>query len=347
MWFPLQLTPDVVATRDVPAIQPRCAATSGGLHRRRCGATRLPTGDRSTSSSRPREARGLRSVVLQFEEAVLGEVRPSIEILGGAVLVLLLTAWTNVANLLLMRGAAVRGRSHCALPSARIGATCSDRSSSKPSSFRSAAPSSLCRSRRGRCGLLALAPPGIPRLETVQTRSLEPSRWSSVLRRPPWGWSDSAPRHGPPAARRPIGARDALPPADFHSWQHPFGAGCVSGRTRAAADGRCGGARGQSSATCTGPTWASRRIACTLVKVGLPAGCLRSHPTRHFAVFDELAGRVRRRTGRLRRHAGDLESVRGPGGWDANFVLEGQDAGTAAANPTLNLEAVAPGTSRH
>ena len=57
----------------------------------------------------PGDTRGLRAVVLAIRGAVLGSVRPSIEILFGAVVVLLLLAWSNVANLLLMRASARSG----------------------------------------------------------------------------------------------------------------------------------------------------------------------------------------------------------------------------------------------
>jgi predicted permease len=80
----------------------------------------------------------------------------------------------------------------------------------------------------------------------------------------------------------------------------------------------------------------------TLVKIGLPAGAYDAGE-RHLAVFDDLAGRVAAAPGVLGATPVILSPFVGPGGWDFTFALEGQGADAVAANPTLNLEAVAPG----
>jgi predicted permease len=80
----------------------------------------------------------------------------------------------------------------------------------------------------------------------------------------------------------------------------------------------------------------------TLVKVGLPAGTYDAQD-RHLGVFDELARRVAGAPGVVGATPVILSPFSGPGGWDASFLAEGQDARAETSNPTLNLETVAPG----
>jgi predicted permease len=80
----------------------------------------------------------------------------------------------------------------------------------------------------------------------------------------------------------------------------------------------------------------------TLVKIGLPVGAYDAYD-RHLAVFEGLAERVAATPGVSGATPVILSPFVGPGGWDASVALEGQGAEAAAANPTLNLEAVAPG----
>ncbi len=341
MWFPLQLTPDVVATRDYQPYS-LVARMRPGASMEAVRRDAAAYGREIDKLESPREARGLRSVVLPFDEAVLGGVRPSLEILGAGVVVLLLVAWTNVASLLLMRGASRSGE--LALRSA-LGAEWSDL-------LRPLIAEAVLLSLGGAAlalplaswtlgALLALAPPGIPRLETVQI--------------------------GPWAVAMVIGLATATVGVVG------FGAAAWAARQRADQPGF--GAR-QYLRTSTGRGPRSALVVCqvalallltagaavlavslrelqradmgfaadsiTLVKIGLPAGAYEARE-RHLAVFDDLAERVAAAPGVLGATPVILSPFVGPGGWDAGFALEGQDAEAVAANPTLNLETVAPG----
>ena len=340
MWFPLQLTPDVVATREYQpfSILARLRPGASIESVRRDAVAYVRQTDALES---PAQARGLRSVVLPFEEAVLGDVRPSIEILCGAVLVLLLTAWSNVANLLLMRGAARSGE--IALRSA-LGA---DRSDLLRPLLAEAALLALGGAVLAVpvadwtvAGLIAIAPPEIPRLEGVGLGSwtpamvaglagltmvvvgLGPAVWSARLRDGRLG-SAARDRGAAPAAR---GVRSALVVCQVGlALLLTAGAAVLAVSLRRLHQADMGFAVDSLS----------------LVKVGLPAG-IYDDPDRHLAVFEDLAHRVSAGRGVLGATPVILSPFVGVGGWDAGFALEGQDAGTAATNPTLNLEVVAP-----
>ena len=251
----------------------------------------MPTCDRPTALESPAQARGLRAVVLPFEEAVLGEIRPSIEILCAAVVVLLLTAWSNVANLLLMRGAARSGE--IALRSA-LGADRGDL-------LRPLLAEAVLLSLGGALlavpvaawtitGLIAVAPPGIPRLEevglgvwtpamvaglaglTMVVVGLGPAVWSARLRDGRLG-SAARDRGATPAAR---GVRSALVVCQVGlALLLTAGAAVLAVSLRRLHQADMGFAVDSLS----------------LVKVGLPAG-LYDDPDRHLAVFEDLARRV-------------------------------------------------------
>jgi predicted permease len=80
----------------------------------------------------------------------------------------------------------------------------------------------------------------------------------------------------------------------------------------------------------------------TLVKIGLPAGAYDTHEG-HLEVFDRLARQVAAAPGVAGATPVNISPFTGPGGWDASFVAEGQDARAETSNPTLNLETVAWG----
>ena len=252
MWFPLQLTPDVVATREYQpfSILARLRPGASIESVRRDAVAYVRQTDALES---PAQARGLRSVVLPFEEAVLGDVRPSIEILCGAVLVLLLTAWSNVANLLLMRGAARSGE--IALRSA-LGADRGDLL--RPLLAEAAllavggAVLAVPVADWTVAGLIAIRPTRDPAPRGSRTRFLDAGHGRRI------GGADNGSgraRTGGmvrPAARRPPWVGGSRPGSGTSRSRRPFSAGGVSGRTRPTAHRRGGGACGKSAATSPG-----------------------------------------------------------------------------------------------
>jgi predicted permease len=340
MWFPLELTPEVTATRKyqpfsiVARLRPGASIDAV----RRDAAAYV---SEIESIEPPGSTRNLRAVVLPFEDAVLGESRISIEILFLAVIVLLLVAWGNVANLLLMRASARSGE--LALRSA-LGAGQADlmRPLLAEAAVLALAGAALAMplAHWALVALIAVAPPEIPRLDSV---SLGP--WAPV-----WGAGLAAlsvlvTGVGPAlwSARRGNDLR--LGPRE-------------GGTTRAGRRARSALVVGQvglavllaagaivlavSLRRLHGSDMGFAAESVTLVKVGLPAGVYDTRD-RHLGVFEELARRVDAAPGVAGATPVILSPFTGPGGWDASFVAEGQGVGAEASNPTLNFETVAPG----
>jgi predicted permease len=340
MWVPLQLTPDVTTREYQPfSIVARLRPGASIEAVQRDAATYVREIE---AIEPPGNTRGLRAVVLPFEEAVLGDTRASIEILFAGVVLLLLLAWSNVANLLLMRASARSGE--LALRSA-LGADPGDlmRPLLAEAALLALAGAALALPMAywALTGLIAVAPPEIPRLDsvrlglwapacvvglaalTVLVVGLGPAAWSARLR-------DSRLRLGSrgggvtPGGRR---ARSALVVFQVGlALLLTAGAAVLAVSLRRLSEADMG--------------FAADRV--TLVKIGLPDGAYDTHE-RHLALFDALTRQVAAAPGVLGVTPVVLSPFTGPGGWDASFVLEGQDTRAASANPTLNLEIVAPG----
>ncbi len=340
MWFPLQLTPEVAATRQykpfsiVARLRP--GASVDAVRRDAAAYVRD-----IEAIEPPGDTRGLRAVVLPFEDAVLGDSRTSIEILFVAVLVLLLLAWGNVTNLLLMRGSARSGE--LALRSA-LGA---DQADLLRPLLAEAAVLALCGAALALplahwalVALIAIAPPEIPRLDsiglgpwalawvaglavlTVLVAGIGPAAWSARRGndiRP-------GPREGEASrARRRV-----------RSGLVVFQVGLAVLLTAGAA------VLAVSLRRLHGAPMGFAAESVTLVKIGLPAGIYEA-PDRRLEVFDQLARRVTAAPGVVGATPVILSPFTGPGGFDATFAVEGQDLRAETSNPTLNLEPVAPG----
>lgn len=340
IWFPLELTPEVTAKRDyqpfsiVARLRP--GASLDGL--RGDAATYV----RDVESVEPAGyTRGLRAVVSPFEDVVLGDSRSSIEVLALAVGVLLLLAWVNIANLLLMRASARAGE--LALRSA-LGADAGDLM--RPLLAEAAllalggAALALPLAHSALVALIAVAPPEIPRLDqvglgawsaacvallaalTVLVAGVGPALWSA--RR--GGDIRLGPREGGTtvAGQR---ARSALVVIQISlALLLTAGAALLSVSLRRLNRADMGFAAD----------------SVTLVKIGLPVGAYETRD-RHLGVFDELARRVVGAPGVAGATPVILSPYTGAGGWDASFVAEGQGAGAELTNPTLNFETIAPG----
>jgi putative ABC transport system permease protein len=340
MWFPLELTPEVTATRNYRPFSIVARLRPGGSldALRRDAAAYV----RATEAIEvPGETRGLRAVVLPFEDAVLGDSRTSIEVLFLAVVVLLLVAWGNVANLFLMRASGRSGE--LALRSA-LGADPGDlmRPLLAEAALLAMAGAALALplAHWALTALIAVAPPEIPRLDSVRLGPWAPA-WVAglavltvlIAAGGPAAWS--ARRHrmirlGPsgggssPAGRR---ARSALVVLQIGlALLLTAGAAVLAVSLRRLHRVDMGFAAG----------------SVTLVKIGLPAGVYDTHEG-HLALFDRLARRVAAAPGVAGATPVILSPFTGAGGWDASFAVEGQDARAEISNPTLNLETVAPG----
>lgn len=341
MWFPLQLTPEVTATRDyqpfsiVARLRPGASIDAV----RRDAATYVRQVE---ALEPPGNTRGLRAVVLPFEEAVLGNTRASIKILFAAVAVLLLVAWSNVANLLLMRGSARSGE--LALRSA-LGADPADLM--RPLLAEAVllalggAALALPLAYWAVAALIAVAPSEIPRLDgvrlgpwapawvaglavlTVLVVGVGPAAWSARLRHEEL-------RLGPREGGRTLGGRRVRSALVV----------CQVGLALLLTAGAA--VLAVSLRRLHGTDMGFAADSVTLVKIGLPDGAYDTHE-RHLALFDELARRVAAVPGVMGVTPVILRPFTGPGGWDVDFVLQDQDPRAATVNPTLNLEVVAPG----
>jgi putative ABC transport system permease protein len=339
MWFPLQLTPETVATRDYQPFS-LVARLRPGISLDAVRRDAEAYGREIDKLESPRELRQLRSVVLPFEEAVLGRVRPSLEILGAAVVVLLLVSWTNVANLLLMRAA---GRSGELALRCALGANWRDLA--RPHIVEAilltlgGAALALPIASWALRALLALAPPGIPRVETVQI-----GPWAVALILGLAATTMAVVGFGSAvwAARRQgngLGTRQYLQTPGDRSTRSALVV-CQIALALLLTAGAAVLAASLRQLQRADMGFAADSI--TLVKVGLPPGTYES-AERHLAVFEDLTARVAAAPGVSDATPVILSPFAGPGGWDASFALEGQGPDAVAGNPTLNLETVAPG----
>lgn len=80
----------------------------------------------------------------------------------------------------------------------------------------------------------------------------------------------------------------------------------------------------------------------TLVTLAIPRE-LGSSKNRLFSFYEELIARLAGARGVVSATPVMIEPFTGSGGWDATYSLPGQSSATAAINPTLDLQAVAPG----
>ena len=79
-----------------------------------------------------------------------------------------------------------------------------------------------------------------------------------------------------------------------------------------------------------------------LVTLAIPSA-LASSKERLFAFYGDLIARVVGTRGIVAATPVMIEPFTGSGGWDATYSLPGQSTAAAAANPTLDLQAIAPG----
>jgi putative ABC transport system permease protein len=341
IWVPLRLVPEVANSREF--------APFSIIGRLRPGATVEQSQREVAAFVREREAvylpgesRGQRVVVMPFRDAIVGEVRPAILILSAAVGLVLVIVIVNVANLLLIRGAA-RSRELAVRTALGAGRSRIVRQLFTETALLAAAGSfvGVLLAWWAVRGLAAIAPPELPRLGevgidvrvltfgvgvtaiTALACGLAPALWTA--------------RADLRAALRG-GARTGR---DSRGMQLIKQSLIVSQVALACIVAVGAGLLTKSLARLQQVEMGFVASRITLVKVALPHGKY-AERARRLDFFEGVAARV---GSTPRAHAATpviLAPFSGLGGWDATYTVEGQGQREAAENPTLNLEAVAP-----
>jgi putative ABC transport system permease protein len=291
-----------------------------------------------TDAERPPMLQGLRPVVTPLPDLIVGEVRPVLLILTAAVLLVLLIACINVANLLFIRGSA--RVQELAIRTA-MGA---DRGRIVRQLLTESGVLAVLAGAMGVVlayvavrGLVALAPPEVPRLESVRLDAavlafaaavtlgtallagLAPALWSSV---------------GNPSTTLRSGARVGSGTTRVRRVRQALVAGQIALALLVLVGA---GLLLRSLANLQRVDLGFPRESLLIATLSLPPDKVGSRQE-HLALLDEAIERARALPG-----VGAVTSVTrppfsGPGGWDAPYTGEGQPTEAREANPVLNLE---------
>jgi putative ABC transport system permease protein len=290
----------------------------------------------------PDAPRGLTLVVHAFKDVVVGDVRMALLVLFGAVGLVLLIASANVANLLLMRGEARRPE---LAVRAALGA---DRGRLARHLLAESLVLALVAGAVGLTvtwwslhALVALVPDGLPRLDSVRIDA------GVILFTIAVAFVTAALAGLAPAlssARTDLasqlrsGGRGATMRGARHGRRALVVAQVALAVTVVAAAGLL--TRSLLWLQTVDMGLASDRLV--FVQLELPQTKY-ADQARHFQFLDDLVTRLEGVPGVAAATAVNTPPFAGVGGWDVPaFTAEGQRAEQAAANPSLNLEAVAP-----
>ncbi len=294
--------------------------------------------ERLESNTRPDHPRGLVPVVRSFEAVIVGDVRPAMLVLFGAVALVLLIAAANVANLLLLRGE-VRSRElavRSALGAAR-GRILSLLFAESLTLATAAGATAFVASWWSLEALLTLIPVGLPRGDAIRVDArvfaftmaiallvavaacivpgLASVRRDLVAQL----------RHGHHRSRGVLGRRALVAAQVGLAVMIVAGAGLL---TRSLL---------KLQATDLGLS------ADRLVFIDLVPGPRFRDPAYHSRFLDELVVRLESTPAIAAATPVNVPPFSGLGGWDVpRFMSAGQTAADAAANPSLNLESIHP-----
>jgi predicted permease len=286
--------------------------------------------------------RGWTPVVRSYEDMVVGDARPALLVLSGAVGLVLLIASANVANLLLLRGEARRRE---LAVRAALGA------GQGRLARQLLAESLLLALAAGVVGLVvtawtlhalvALVPDGLPRVDSVRMDA-RVVLFTGVVAFLTAALAGLAPVLS--VARSDLAAH--------------LGSGGRGATARAARRGRRGLVVAQVALAVTVVAAAgllTRSLLhlqnvdmglaadhLVLVQLALPQGKY-ADGARHLQLLNEVVARLEAAPGIAGATPVNSPPFAGTGGWDApEFTAEGQGATDAATNPSLNLEAIHP-----
>ncbi len=290
----------------------------------------------------PDAPRGLNPVVRSYPDVVVGDVRPALLLLFGAVGLVLLIASANVANLLLLRG---EGRRPELAVRAALGAG--------PGRLarQLLAESLLLALAAGVVGLavtwwtlhalVALVPDGLPRVDSVRIDA------GVVLFTVAVAFLSAALAGLAPAL--------TLAHADLSAHLRSGGRGAAGSVTRRARRGLVV-AQVALAVTVVAAAGLLTRSLLRLqaVDMGLAAHRLffvrlvlpqekYADGARHLQLLKELVAEIQAAPGIAGATPVNTPPFAGTGGWDApEFTAEGQSAERAATNPSLNVESIHP-----
>jgi predicted permease len=293
---------------------------------------------RRTDAERPPMLQELRPVITPFSELIVGEVKSALLILTAAVLLVLLIACINVANLLFIRSAtrvqelAIRR----ALGAGRGRITRQLLTESGVLVLCAGALGVLIAFVAVR-GLVLLAPPELPRLESVR---LDPAVLAFAA-----------------GVTLVTGLLAGLAPAVWNGVRNPGttlrGGARVGGGTRGLRRVRQGLVAGQIALALLVLVGAGlllrslanlQRVEMGFVGESLAIATLSIPPDKmgdrqeHVAMVDAVIERLRALPGVSAASTVTRPPFSGPGGWDAPYTGEGQSTESREANPVLNLE---------
>jgi len=291
-----------------------------------------------TDAERPPMMQGLRPVVRPFPEMIVGDVRPAVLILTAAVVLVLLIACINVANLLFIRGSTrvqeLAIRSALGADRGRITRQLLTESGVL-TGIAGILGVGLAVLAVG--GLVLMAPPELPRLESVRldptvlafafgvtlatglVAGMAPALWSAVRN---------------PSTTLRSGARVGAGTTGVRRVRQAMVAGQIALAVLVLVGA---GLLLRSLANLQRVDLGFARQSLVIATMSIPPDKIGERPE-HVAMVEAVLERLRALPGVSAATTVTRPPFSGPGGWDAPYTGEGQSTESREANPVLNLE---------